>query len=148
MKYGIVSLYANPLHAGHLEYIKAAHERCNHVIAIVNNDEQVKLKGSKKFMDENHRAQIVNSIKWVQGAIISVDRDDSVSDTIRFVYQYLSDIHAKFYNGSPFSITFYNSGDRPPEDQNKKELDACEELGISTEYIQLPKIFSSSELLS
>lgn len=148
MKYGIVSLYANPLHEGHLEYIEAVHSRCNHVIAIVNNDEQVKLKGSKPFMDARHRHRIVGALTAVGAAIISSDVDDSVAETLRFLHTYLTELHKTFHNGLPFEMTFYNSGDRPPENQNKKELDVCEELGISTEYIQLPKKFSSSELLS
>ena len=51
MRVTVVSLYANPIHCGHLDYIEAAVKMGNYVIAIVNNDHQVKLKGSQPFMN-------------------------------------------------------------------------------------------------
>ena len=59
MRVTVVSLYANPIHCGHLDYIEAAVKMGNYVIAIVNNDHQVKLKGSQPFMSEEERLRIV-----------------------------------------------------------------------------------------
>ena len=56
MRRGIVSGYFSPLHRGHIEYIVASRLLCDHLTVIVNNDLQVKLKGSKPFMDQDHRA--------------------------------------------------------------------------------------------
>ena len=53
MKKGvIVSGYFNPLHKGHIEYLKLSKKKGDILIVIVNNDFQRELKGSKKFMDE------------------------------------------------------------------------------------------------
>jgi cytidyltransferase-like protein len=82
---GIVSGYFNPIHQGHLEYFNAAKDQCKNLIVIVNNDYQVSLKGSKPFMDENHRSIIVNNIKSVNKTIISIDKDKSVCETIKLI---------------------------------------------------------------
>ena len=41
----IASGYFNPLHKGHIEYLKRSKELGNSLIVIVNNDVQVGLKG-------------------------------------------------------------------------------------------------------
>ena len=51
----IVSGYFNPLHAGHIEYFTLAKKFGDHLLVIVNNDTQRKLKGSKEFMLEKNK---------------------------------------------------------------------------------------------
>ena len=69
----IVSGYFNPLHKGHLELFEKAKSQGNILIVIVNSDKQRYLKGSKVFMLEDERLTIVEAIKYVDLAIISVD---------------------------------------------------------------------------
>ena len=57
----IISGYFNPIHVGHLDYIATAKSLGDELWIIVNNDEQVKLKGSVPFQNENDRHQIVQS---------------------------------------------------------------------------------------
>ena len=135
---GIVSGYFNPIHRGHLEYINAAKEECDFLVVIVNNDLQVKLKGSKEFMDEEHRVEIVNNLKATDMGVLSIDNSPSVAETIRFI----KGIFPEEYN----TFTFYNSGDRNPNATNSKEDIMCYQLGIKTKFLDLPKIYSSSEL--
>lgn len=138
MHIGIVSGYFNPIHRGHLEYINAAKKECDFLVVIVNNDLQVRLKGSKEFMDEEHRVEIVNNLKSTDMAVTSIDNNRSVAETIRFI----RGLFPEEYN----TFTFYNSGDRNPDATNSKEDIMCHQLGIKTKFLDLPKIYSSSEL--
>ena len=134
---GIISGYFNPLHYGHIEYIGGAKKQCNLLIAIINNDFQVGLKGSKPFMDEKHRGKIVSSIKEIDDTIISIDQDRTVCQSIRLLH--------KVY--SYYEMRFFNSGDRGNNNVESAEVKLCEELGIHYVFLDLPKIFSSSEIL-
>ena len=135
---GIVSGYFNPIHRGHLEYINAAKQECDFLVVIVNNDLQVKLKGSKEFMDEDHRVEIVNNLKSTDMGVLSIDNSPSVAQTIGFIRSLFPEEYNRF--------TFYNSGDRNPNTTNSKEDLICMQLGIKTKFLDLPKIYSSSEL--
>ena len=55
MKYVVISGYFNPIHCGHLDYIESAKKLGDFLIVIVNNDNQVDLKGSVPFMNEKDR---------------------------------------------------------------------------------------------
>ena len=55
-----ISGYFNPIHSGHIDYIKSAKQRGDVLVVIVNNDNQVKLKGSVPFQDENERFKMVH----------------------------------------------------------------------------------------
>ena len=130
---GIVSGYFNPLHEGHLEYIEAAKEQCDTLIAIVNNDIQVELKGSKKLLNQDTRRQIMQSLKNVYFALISKDNDLTVNDTLRYLrYMLCKD-----------TIAFFNSGDRGLGSCSPERL-TCVELNITEIFLDLPKINSSS----
>ena len=134
-KIGIVSGYFNPLHGGHLDYINEARQKCDDLIVIVNNDRQVELKGSKKFMNEQERCLIMSNLKAVKEAFVSIDQDKHVCKSLILVSE-------KYEN---CALTFYNSGDRNSEESREKEI--CNTYGITTEYLPLPKVNSSSGLL-
>ena len=59
----VVSGYFDPIHVGHLEYIEKVSKLGDHLIIIVNNDLQAKLKKGKSFMEEKDRKTIVESLK-------------------------------------------------------------------------------------
>ena len=106
MKVVVISGYFNPLHIGHLDYIENAKKLGDYLVVIVNSDKQVKIKGSQPFMREEHRKKIVSSIKGVNDSIISIDKDASVVETLRSIW----DKHSI----DPFfdSMIFANGGDR------------------------------------
>lgn len=136
---GIVSGYFNPLHQGHIEYINAAKLQCEWLIAIINNDCQVKLKGSKPFMDHHHREFIIRNLKSVDSTYIALDNDKTVTETIRW----MRELHEND------EILFFNSGDRVPvANSESKERLVCKELKIKYVAIPLPKRYSSSTLLA
>ena len=68
----IVSGYFNPIHKGHLELFEKAKTKGDELWVIVNSDLQRKLKGSKAFMEEDERLLIINAIKYVENALISI----------------------------------------------------------------------------
>ncbi len=51
----------------------------------MNNDEQVKLKGSKVFMDEKERCAIIKAIKYVDYVVLSVDKDKTIRKTLAMI---------------------------------------------------------------
>ena len=132
----IVSGYFNPLHVGHLEYFKKAKILGDHLIVIVNNDFQRKLKGSKIFMNQEERVEIILSLRLVDKVVLSIDTDRSVRKTI----EHVSD---KF--GKDFHLIFANGGDQKNIFSPEKEI--CEKLNIKTVDGLGKKIQSSSWIL-
>ena len=132
----IVSGYFNPIHKGHLEYINNAKALADRLIVIVNSDYQRELKGNKEFQDEEERMIIVSNIKAVDQAILSIDKDRTVCETIRYTAN-------KF--GKEYDLTFANGGDQSNE--TSPEIPVCKELGIALIDELGDKIQSSSWLL-
>jgi len=77
-----VSGYFNPLHVGHLEMIERARRLGDKLVAIVNNDFQVKLKGSVPFMNLKDRVKIVAALRDVDAVFVSIDRDKTVCKSL------------------------------------------------------------------
>ena len=133
---GIVSGFFNPIHKGHLAYINSSKELCDYLVCIVNNDRQVEVKGSKLFMDEEHRMIILQNIKAVDEAVLAVDFEYRSAET-------LLNIREKYKQNK---LTFFNSGDVTLESWDPVELALCKEHNINITLIDLPKSCSSSEL--
>ena len=140
MKVVVISGYFNPIHTGHLDYIKAASKLGDKLVVIVNNDEQVKLKGSVPFMDVYDRVRIVNAIKGVDRVVLSIDTKKSVTKTIDSIY------NEYVVNYDFDSMIFANGGDVTPS--NSREEYFCQSRRIDTAYnIGGKKSQSSSKLL-
>ena len=133
----IVSGYFNPLHVGHLELFEKASSEGNFLIVIVNSDLQRELKGSKEFMSEDERLKIIQSIKGVGMALISVDKDSTQNQTLRL-------LHDRF--GDTWDLNFANGGDQ--YNNTIPEGLVCNELGITLIDGLGDKIQSSSWLLN
>tara|TARA_B100001250_G_C19439236_1_gene630999 strand:+ start:238 stop:663 length:426 start_codon:yes stop_codon:yes gene_type:complete len=133
----IVSGYFNPLHKGHLEYFKFAKRTGDLLFVIINNDLQRKMKGSKEFMDETERAEIISSLRIVDKVYLSIDQDTSVSKTIEKIY---------LENKNNFKLFFANGGDQ--SNNTIPEKDICLELGVKLIDNLGEKIQSSSWLLN
>ena len=132
----IVSGYFNPLHKGHLEYFNNAKALCDELFVIVNSDLQRELKGSKAFQDEEERLLIVSNIKAVDKAILSIDKDRAVCESIRKI--------AEQY-GTHYDLAFANGGDQ--NNDTIPEIPVCKELGVELIDGLGDKIQSSSWLL-
>ena len=132
----IVSGYFNPIHKGHLEYFNNARALCDELFVIVNNDHQRELKGSKEFQKEDERMVIVSNIKAVDKAILSIDQDRTVCETIRMI--------ASEY-GSDYELGFANGGDQ--NNDTIPERPICIEMNVALIDGLGDKIQSSSWLL-
>jgi len=132
----IVSGYFNPLHIGHLEYFNNAKALCDELFVIVNNDYQRELKGSKPFQDEQERMLIISNIKAVDKAILSIDQDRTVCQTIAKITEDY---------GETYELGFANGGDQ--NNDTIPERTICEQKGVALIDGLGDKIQSSSWLL-
>lgn len=82
MKIGLISGFFNPLHPGHIDMFREAKSKCDQLIVVINNDKQVKDKGSCPFYNEKQRRDLVAAVRYVDFAIIS---DDDTLQTIRII---------------------------------------------------------------
>ena len=78
MKKVAVSGYFDPIHVGHLEYLRLAKELGDYLIVIVNNDYQCELKKGKSFMAEEDRVEMVKAPGIVDEVFLAIDKDRSV----------------------------------------------------------------------
>lgn len=125
-----VSGYFNPLHVGHLELMEKAKKLGDCLVVIVNNDHQVKLKGSVPFLNQIDRMKIVSAVKWVDKVFLSIDRDKTVCKSLAEVKPNI----------------FAQGGDR--NRGNIPEVDVCRQLGIKMIDGLGGKIRSSSILIA
>ena len=132
----LVSGYFNPIHKGHIEYFENAREQGDQLWVIVNNDHQRKLKGSKEFQEERERLAIVQSIRHVDLAMISLDKDRTVRESLKHLYSVF---------GLEHDLFFANGGDQ--NNESIPEAETCEKLGIGLIEGLGDKIQSSSWLL-
>jgi cytidyltransferase-like protein len=132
----IVSGYFNPIHKGHLDYFELAKKRGDLLFVIVNSDLQRELKGSKPFQEEDERLKIVRSMRVVDMAVLSIDKDRTVCTTLEFLYQQY---------GRKYNLAFGNGGDQ--NNQLIPEREVCDRLGIQLIDGLGDKIQSSSWLL-
>ena len=80
-----ISGYFDPVHVGHLEYIRRSKELAGpdgKLVIIVNNDNQATLKKGKAFMKCEERCEILRAIKYVDEVVPSIDTDRTVCQTL------------------------------------------------------------------
>lgn len=132
MKTVCISGYFDPIHIGHLEFIKKAKSLGDHLIVIVNSDHQATLKKGKSFMPQAERVELLKAIRWVDEVILSVDQDRTVRQTLK--------------NISPPPNYFCNGGDQ--NNNSIPEAEICHQLGIELVDGLGNKIQSSSWLIA
>jgi len=130
MKRVVASGYFNPLHIGHVRYLQDAKKLGDFLIVIVNNDDQVVVKGSKPFMPEWERVEIIKALGCVDDVVLSIDKDKTVCKTLEAL---TPDIFAK---GGDSTIG------------NIPEMLVCKSMGTSVILgVGGDKIQASSKLL-
>ncbi len=127
----VVSGYFNPLHVGHLDMIAKAAKLGDKLVVIVNNDKQVKLKGSVPFMSEADRMRVIGALKGVDEVFLSIDKDKTVCRSLTKIKPNI------FANGGDR----HSIGDVP-------EYPICKKFGIEMVDGLGKKIRASSELIA
>ena|GEM_PF-106550 len=115
----IASGYFSPLHCGHLDYLEGAAVAGDQLLVIVNNNKQQIFKKGKLILDEKDRLRVVKALAIVDDAMIAIDDDHSVAETLAFIAE--ANPQAK--------LIFGNGGDRNHEDEIP-EKDTCDSYGI------------------
>ena len=102
----------DPLHSGHIAYIKAARELGDSLIIGLNSDEWLRRKKGQEFMPWEERASIIAELQNVVRVINFDDSDNSAKDAIKKV---------RALNPQA-RIIFANGGDRTKENIPEMEL--------------------------
>ena len=125
----VTSGYFDPLHKGHIECFQKAKALGGKLIVILNSDEQAIKKKGYVFMPQADRIAVIKSLKPVDEVFLSIDKDLSVCESLRFLNP---DIFAK-------------GGDRTKKEVPEAKI--CKELGIKMIDGLGKKVQSSSELV-
>tara|TARA_B100000427_G_scaffold154716_1_gene128678 strand:- start:982 stop:1755 length:774 start_codon:yes stop_codon:yes gene_type:complete len=103
MRISVISGGFDPIHSGHISYIKAARELGDYLIVALNSDEWLIKKKGKFFMDFNERKCILENLTDVDEVIsFKDDEKGSCIDALNLIKK-------KFKNEE---ILFCNGGDR------------------------------------
>ena len=92
----------DPVHSGHIEFLKSAKELGDILLVGLNSDEWLERKKGKSFMPWNERLKIINNLQMVDEVYTFMDDDDSA---INFIKQ------AKAHYPKD-KLIFVNGGDR------------------------------------
>lgn len=135
----LFSGYFDICHKGHCEYASNARKLAGPdglVYAIVNNDEQAYLKKGYSFVPQEDRLALVQSLKYVDKAFLSIDKDRTVCETIQMV--------CDTEENKP--TDWFNEGDVNPDSPCPEEA-VCVKNNINVVYGGAPKIQSSSWII-
>lgn len=103
MKAVVITGGFDPMHSGHIAYMKAAKELGSILFVGVNSDEWLTRKKGRPFMTAEERMAIIKEISCVGHVFEFDDSDDSATKAIEYVKKYIP-------HYTP--IVFANGGDR------------------------------------
>lgn len=89
----------DPIHSGHIKYLKSASSLGELLIVGVNSDEWLRRKKGKEFMPWDERSFIVSNLKWVSYVLPVDDSDGSCKALIKEVRKLYPDDKIIFANG-------------------------------------------------
>lgn len=128
-KIGFTDGVYDMFHVGHLNMIKEAKKRCDYLIVGVHSDEIVEgYKNRKTVIDECDRREIVESIKYVDKAVINRTRDK-----------------LELFKEHNFDVVFIGDDWKGTERWNNFEK-VLAEVGVSVEYIPYTKGISTTQI--
>lgn len=130
----VASGFFDPIHVGHIEYLKLAKEFADskgaRLVVIVDDDKKILLKKGFEFMPFKERMAVVKAIRYVDEVFASIDGELNCCESLRA-------LKPKW---------FVKGGDRTSD--NIPEKSTCEDLGIEMVFGLGDKIQSSSWLIN
>lgn len=124
-KLAITSVYANPIHPGHIDSFELSKSvaGADELWVIVNNDKQAELKrGVPSFQDDAYRCRVVSALKAVDRVFLSIDEDRTVCVSLRALIQEAKN------TGKYDEIIFTKGGDRFAGEIPESVV--CNEFGV------------------
>lgn len=95
----------DPIHSGHIAYIKSARQLGDMLIVGANSDDWLKRKKGSYFMPWEERAEILSALEHVDRVLNFNDNDGTAKDAIRKVREIYPDDHIVFANGGDRTST-------------------------------------------
>ena len=135
----------DPVHKGHIECINNAKELAEQVWIGLNNDEWLKRKKGRSFMNENERAFVMSNLKNVDWVYVMNPKDYLDNTAIDFI-EVSRKKFIKENSDLPRGVmAFGNGGDRT--ETTTPENSVCDSFGIDSVWGLGEKVQSSSWLL-
>ena len=134
MKVVVCSGGFDPIHSGHISYLRAAKRLGDTLVVGVNSDDWLTRKKGKPFMPLDERLQIIQAIKYVDYTMKFLDDDDSARHLI----------HNVKLMWPSAEIIFANGGDRNETNNRESDVEGITFVfGVGGSH----KMNSSSEIL-
>ena len=104
----------DPLHRGHIRYLKEAKQLGDELVVILNTDEFLTKKKAYLFMPYRERKEILKSVRCVDRVVRCIDKDQTVAKTLELVRPHV----------------FAKGGDRTIGNIPESERATCQKWGI------------------
>ena len=115
MKFVVVTGGFDPIHSGHIDYIREAAKLGDLLIVGVNSDKWLTRKKGKPFMNYQERTEVVNALKWVDHVLSFDDSDDTACSLLETL--------KKTWIGKGDELIFANGGDRNSTNNNEAKVE-------------------------
>ena len=126
----------DPIHIGHVRYLKEAKALGNKLVVIINNDNWLRTKKGKNFMNEQDRKEIIEAFACVDEVVITNHKvDDPDTSVCKALAEVMPDI-------------FANGGDRFADDIPEFVFGNEHNIKMEFNVGHGGKVRSSSDLLA
>ena len=121
----------DPIHSGHIQYLKSAAKLGDKLIVGVNSDEWLTRKKGKPFMPIEERMALLNEMLVVDEVIDFNDDDNTACGAIEKVKEMYKDV---FSNTFHKPIIFCNGGDRTSNNIPEEEVYAGKDEWVKFKF--------------